>query len=179
MQYKEKLQKNGLTEAELTPRIKSMIADLKEALNDKAELEKDLQEENYEDEDEKEEMISGLEEVNELIASQDAELSEKIRVYAKNKKANTNKSGKTTNDESDQNTTSQPKLNLTSGTTKVSSSVQVTKEGNLASSKKAEEGAVTEPDEKKKSNNGILWGLLGIGALVLTFGTVNMFSGDE
>lgn len=162
MQYKEKLQKNGLTEAELTPRIKSMIADLKEALNDKAELEKDLQEENYEDEDEKEEMISGLEEVNELIASQDAEVSEKIRVFAKNRKTNANKGTKAT---------SEPKPET--------SSVQVTKEGKLASTEKAEEGAVTEPEEKKKSGNGVLWGLLGIGALVLTFGTVNMFSGDE
>jgi len=166
MQYKEKLQKNGLTEAELTPRIKSMIADLKEALKDKAELENDLEQENYEDEDEKEEMISGLEEVNELIDSQDAELSEKIRVFAKNKKANNNKSGKAEVSASPQQ---KPET----------ISVQVTKEGNLASGKKAEEGAVTEPDEKKKSNNGILWGLLGIGALVLTFGTVNMFSGDE
>lgn len=171
MQYKEKLQKNGLTEAELTPRIKSMIADLKEALKEKAELEKDLQEENYEDEDEKEEMEAALEEVNELIASQDEELCEKIRVYAKNKRASSNKSAKTSKDESALPTPPQPKPET--------SSVQVTKDGKLDSTEKAQQGAVTEPEENKKSGNGLLWGLLGVAALVLTLGSVNLFSGDE
>jgi len=164
MQYKQKLEKNGLTEAELTPRIKSMIADLKEAMKEKSDLEKDLKDENYEDEDAKEEMESALEEINELISETDAEVSDKVSQFAKNKRAREKSS-----------TNQTPQINN-------SGKIEVTKEGSITTTttqKPENDGEIDDKIENKKSGSGVLWGLLGIGALVLTFGTVNLFSGDE
>lgn len=150
MQYKKQLEKLGISEGELTPKIKSMISELNEAVNEREELENDLKEENYENDEEKDEMNVALVEIDELISTSDAEISEKIVSFAKGKQSRSSKSTQT--------------QGAVTTTQVVKPNAPVVQANN---------------EEKKSGGGGLFFGLLGVAALVLTFGSVNMFSGDD
>lgn len=137
MQYKEKLQELAIQSAELTPKIKGKINEIDEAVEVLDGLKEKLENDDFEDEDDKEETNSSIEELEETISGLDEEIAEKIVAFAKGKQIRNSKAG----------------------------SMQVAQSG----------GKVETP----KKSNGILWGILGIGALVLTLGSVNLFSGGE
>jgi len=161
MQYKKQLEKLNLSEVELTPRLKGMIQDLKKAASDKAELQKNLDEETYENDDEKQELETAIAEIEELITDLDGELYEKLALFGKNRRAKENRESKVQNAEGG------------AAVPEKQSQPQKT------DSKPVSQNSQNEPKEVKKSSSGLLWGILGVGALFLTLGSVNLFSADE
>jgi len=170
MQYKKQLEKLGVQENELTPKIKSMINELSEAVQEREELENDLREENYENEDERNEMNVALVEIDELIESSDSEISNRIVQFAKGKQSRVVKNPQPK--PSEVKTTEEEKKPVVPQP--ASTNTQKEKEPVVPQS-----ASTSSQVEKKSGGGGLFLGILGVAALVLTFGSVNIFSGDD
>jgi peptidoglycan hydrolase CwlO-like protein len=163
MNYKKQLQKNGLTEKELTPKIKGLIKDFNEAIEQLNEMKDDIKNENWEDEDQKEEMIKAQDEMEADISEIDNEIAEKINVYAKSKAKRQSQSNSTP---------------ATEPTSAGSNEKPKAPEG-VTTQKPPAATENNEPKDGKKKSNGLLWWVLGGAAVVLTFGVFNPFGQDE
>lgn len=154
MKYKNQLAELGVSEAELTPKIKKSISTLQEYQKMIAEMDKRLVDEDYDDEDEKDEIETAKEELIESLADLDKDISEKIKAFVK---------GKTSRSAQAQ-----------AAPPKAPASVNVTP----APVQTPPPAGGGKDGEKKKSGNGLFLGILGAAVLIVTLGSVNVFGDD-
>lgn len=152
MQYKKQLQQYQISEKDLTPKLRSMILEFEEAVKDYRELNNDIKNQNWEDEDEKDEMEKASQEMYADLKEMDEEICEKIEAYVKSKSQRQNKTQ-----------VAKPET--------ASAGVETKANTNL-------ESVTEKPEEKKKSGSILPW-LIGGAAVILTFGVFNPFGSDE